>query len=247
MTTVGGEQVEGVRSVYELLRANRREVRELWIANGREGALSELAERARHLRIPVRQVPPSRLRQEAYSENPQGVVAWAEPIIDEPLESLIEAPGPAFILVLDHVEDPQNLGAILRSAAAAGVSGVVLPAKRSSGLSATVTKVASGAIEYLRFATVAGIPSALNLLERGGIWRIGLDAQGPTSIFSTALAHEPLALVIGGEGSGLHPLTKKRCDALCAIPMKPSVVASLNASAAAAVALFAIRGARVGS
>ncbi len=228
--------MEGLRSVEELIRAGRRQVEVLYIEDDlRQRDIAELASSA-GARVMV--VGRDGISSRAGSRQPQGVVAIAEPLPALPLDEVAGAPGP--LLLLDRVQDPNNLGAILRSAAAAGVEGVVLPEHRSCGLSPTVAKVASGALEYLKFSIVAGVPAALSAVEKVGMWRVGLDAGGSSSIFDLDLEADRVALVVGSEGSGLSDLVRRRCDFLAAIPMA-GTVASLNASVAAGIALFALR------
>src|SRR5665811_1078289 len=122
-----------------------------------------------------------------------------------------------FLLVLDGITDPHDVGAVLRSAECAGVTGVVFPKHRSAHLSPTVAKVAAGAIEYIPMALVAGIPAALQRLAGMGVWTVGLVAESAPSLYELSLGDQPLALVLGSEGTGLSPLTRKRCDALASI------------------------------
>ena len=145
----------------------------------------------------------------------------------------------AFLVVVDGVTDPQNLGALLRSAECAGVTGVVLPRHRSAHVTPTVTKVAAGAIEHVSVAVVPGVPGALQELERLGVWTVGLEERGSEPVFNLQLGDRPIALVIGAEGRGLAPLTRQRCDVLARIPLHGSID-SLNVSAAGAVAMFEV-------
>ncbi len=145
----------------------------------------------------------------------------------------------AFLVVVDGVTDPQNLGALLRSAECAGVTGVVLPRHRSAHVTPTVTKVAAGAIEHVSIAVVPGVPGALQELERLGVWTVGLDERGPEPVFNLGLGDRPVALVIGAEGRGLSPLSRQRCDVLARIPLH-GAIDSLNVSAAGAVAMFEV-------
>ena len=144
-----------------------------------------------------------------------------------------------FLVVVDGVTDPQNLGALLRSAECAGVTGVVLPRHRSAHVTPTVTKVAAGAVEHVKIAVVPGVPGALQELERLGVWTVGLDERGPVPVFRLALGDRPIALVVGAEGKGLSPLSRQRCDVLAQIPLHGSLD-SLNVSAAGAVAMFEV-------
>ena len=178
----------------------------------------------------------------ARTDAPQGVLAIAAPLREYELDELM-APGengePPFLLLLDGVTDPGNLGALLRSAECAGVSGVVLPRHRAAHVTPTVTKAAQGAVERLRMATVPGIPTALRTLRDNGIWTVGLDAEADGSLFALDLATEPVALVLGAEGAGLASLTRKLCDTLVSIPLRGRLN-SLNVSVAGALACFEV-------
>jgi 23S rRNA (guanosine2251-2'-O)-methyltransferase len=145
----------------------------------------------------------------------------------------------AFLVLLEGVTDPQNLGAILRSAECAGVTGVAVPRHRSVHVTPAVTKAAAGAIEYLQMALLPGMPSALQDLERLGVMTVGLDERGTTSLYDLDLSDRPVALVLGSEGTGLSPLSRRRCEVLCSIPVGGEIP-SLNVSAAAAVACFEV-------
>jgi 23S rRNA (guanosine2251-2'-O)-methyltransferase len=171
--------------------------------------------------------------QEAVAEVP------AERASHEELGRRTDAGIMAFVVVVDGVTDPQNLGALLRSAECAGVTGVVLPRHRSAHVTPTVTKVAAGAVEHVRIAVVPGVPGALQELERLGVWTVGLDERGPEPVFRLQLGDRPLALVIGAEGRGLAPLSRQRCDVLARIPLRGSID-SLNVSAAGAIAMFEV-------
>ncbi|PZS22143.1 MAG: 23S rRNA (guanosine(2251)-2'-O)-methyltransferase RlmB [Acidimicrobiales bacterium] len=240
--SLGGEQVEGRRAVLELLAAGRRRTRDVWVAEGLDPApiLDEIGKRAAALRVPVREVARGRLDGAARTDAPQGVLAHADTLPEADLDDLcrtIDVAAPPFLVVLDGVTDPHNLGSVLRSAEVAGVTGVVLPRHRSAHVTPTVAKAAAGAVEYLPMAVVPGIPSALAVLARHGVWTVGLDASAPGSVFSLDLADRPVALVLGAEGRGLARLTRKRCDVTVSIPQLGSL-GSLNVAAAGAVACF---------
>ena len=241
---LGGEQVEGRQAVRELLQANRRRVKQLLMAEGMDPApiLDEIDDLAVRRRVKVERVSRRRIDQVARTEGAQGVVALAAPVEETALEKLCEPTRGGrrpFLLVLDGITDPHNLGALLRSAECAGVTGIVLPKHRSVHLSPTVTKVAAGAIEYLRMTLVPGVPSALQKLAGLGVWTVGLDGDAPRSLYELPLGDEPVALVLGSEGDGLAALTRKRCDALAAIPQH-GTLASLNVATAGAIACFEI-------
>lgn len=243
---LGGEQIEGRQAVRELLLAGRRAVREVLVAEGRDSSavMDEIVDLARASGTPVRLVGGHQLAARARSEVPQGVVAFAEPLEPVDLASLAtrsSRPGarPPFLVVLDGITDPHNLGSVLRSAVSAGATGAVLPRHRSAHVTPTVAKAAAGAIEYLPIALVPGVGAALETLAREKVWTVGLDEDGEQLIDDLELATEPIALVLGAEGSGLAGLTRKRCDVLARVPLE-GPIASLNVAAAAAVAFFAV-------
>jgi 23S rRNA (guanosine2251-2'-O)-methyltransferase len=233
--------------VRELLLARRRRVHEVLVADGREPSrvLDEIVGLARGVGTPVRRVGATQIAERSASEVPQGVLATADPLEAADLEMLTQRRRgvPPFLVVLDGVTDPHNLGAILRSALCAGATGAVLPRHRSAHVTATVAKAAAGAIEHLPIALVPGVGAALELLRREGVWSVGLDEGGEVDVHQLALATEPVALVLGAEGKGLGRLTRDRCDVLARVPLV-GPIPSLNVSAAAAVACFAVARAR---
>lgn len=240
---LGGEQVEGRRAVRELLAAPGNRAMDVWVADDLEGsaAVEEIARMATERRVPVRRVPRGRLEAEARTDAAQGVLAHARPLEEVDLDRLgRRGAGPApFLVAVDGVTDPHNLGAILRSAACAGATGVVLPRHRAVHVTPTAAKAASGAVEHLAMALVPGIPAALDRLSELGVWSVGLDAGARASLYELDLADQPLALVLGAEGKGLGRLTRRRCDVVAAIP-QDGPLGSLNVAAAAAVACFEI-------
>jgi len=164
----------------------------------------------------------------------------ASQLSDGPAPAVPASAGTApFLLLLDSVTDPRNLGAVLRTAECAGVSGVILPRHRAARITPAVTKAAAGAVEHLRMAVVGGLPAAMKTLSAAGIWIVGLDSDGDSSLFDLTMASEPLALALGAEGAGLSRLVRERCDVVASIPLR-GVLASLNVSSAAAVACFEI-------
>ena len=237
---IGGDQVEGRQAVLELLRARRRNVKKIFMAENLESAtiLDDIEREAQRQHIPVNLVSHARLDREANTEGHQGVLAFADRLNTVSIESLMNDPR-AFLIVCDGVTDPRNLGAILRSADGAGVTGVILPRHRSARISPAVTKTAAGAIEYMAFCDVGGIPTALDQLNRSGVMTVGLDGEATNSLFQLDLSTGPVALVIGSEQSGLSTLTKKRCSVLAGIPQRGKI-SSLNASVAGSVAAFEI-------
>jgi 23S rRNA (guanosine2251-2'-O)-methyltransferase len=227
--------------VRELLIAGTRPVREILLADDidQAGIIDDIVELAHELDVPVRSVGRKRLAAEAASAAPQGVVARAAPLPEHDLDDLVAGANP-FLVVLDGITDPGNLGALLRTAECAGVTGVILPRHRSAHISPTVTKAAAGAIEHLPMAVVGGIPTALNRLSEAGVLTAGLDAGGTESVFTAfAAADGPIALVLGAEGRGLSRLVRARVDKLVAIPLMGGLN-SLNVAAAAAIACFEV-------
>ncbi|MDH3731480.1 MAG: 23S rRNA (guanosine(2251)-2'-O)-methyltransferase RlmB [Acidimicrobiia bacterium] len=179
------------------------------------------------------------LESVATTDAHQGVVAQARPLPTARPSQFVQSERTPAVLVLDHLEDPRNVGAAARSALAAGFTAMVVAERRASPLSATAFKAAAGALEVLPVAVVSSIPKALQELKRGGLWIVGLDAGGERSIFGLDLLTEPLALVIGSEGGGLGRLTTDVADVVASIPMVGETE-SLNASTAAAVACFEV-------
>ena len=237
---LGGEQVEGRQAVLELLKARRRNVRKIYMADTLEPAaiLDAIEEEARRQRVLVQHVSWARIDRDARTEGHQGVYAEAERLRDVELDVLLEESSP-FLLVADGVTDPRNLGAILRSADGAGVTGVVLPRHRSARISPTVTKTAAGAVEYLRFAQVGGIPAAIERMNSAGLVTVGLAGESRQSLYDLDLGDVPIALVVGGEESGMAQLTRKRCAAVVSIPQLGKI-SSLNAGVAASIAAFEV-------
>ena len=196
--------------------------------------LDEITQLAEAKGVRIRRVPGEEVDRRARTEASQGVVAFAAPIPTADVDELFADPR-AFLLALDGVTDPQNLGAVMRTAETAGVSGVVLATHRAVGITPAVTKAAAGAIEHLPVAFVSGIPGALERAARAGVWCVGLDGGGDRSLFDLEVADQPLVLVLGAEGRGISRLTRARCDVIVSIPMRGRIE-SLNVSAAAAVA-----------
>jgi 23S rRNA (guanosine2251-2'-O)-methyltransferase len=241
---LGGEQVEGRQAVRELLIAGRRKVRELWIATELEESevIGDIVDLARSQRVQIQDVNRKRLDMAARSEAPQGVIAFAAPLPETPFEELLKRrPGRApFLVAVDGVTDPGNLGAILRSADGAGVSGVVMPRHRAVHVTPTTAKSAAGAIEHVPMSLVPGLPNALSRMKESGIWIVGLDDGGDRNLFELGdLAAEGICLVMGAEGAGLSRLVRERCDLIVHIPMRGRL-SSLNVSAAAALAMYEV-------
>jgi 23S rRNA (guanosine2251-2'-O)-methyltransferase len=248
---LGGEQVEGHHAVHELLAAGRRRARRVWVvgAHATSDSTRPLVELAEDRGVQVLFKTADDLMQVARTGAPQGVIAWADPVLPVPLSSLT-VPGtagpPCFLLVLDGVTDPGNFGSILRSAACAGVGGVVVAHHRAAALTPAAVKAAAGAVEHVPISVVPGIPAALQQLTRAGIWSVGLDPAGKEDLWRSTLLDGPVALVLGSEGRGLSQLVRQRCDLLARVPQS-GPLASLNVAAAAAVACFEVARQRAAS
>jgi len=247
-TGLGGEQVEGRQAVRELLLANRRDTREIWLAQDLDPApvLEDIRELAAEARVVVREVGRGKLDAAARTDAPQGIIAFAKPLPEADLDDLIaRRPGrPApFLLCSDGITDPGNLGALLRSAECAGVTGVVLPQHRAVHVTPTVAKAAAGAVEHLPMTTVGGMPTAIKTMKDAGIWVVGLDERADKTLWDLSMDDAPVALVLGAEGPGLSRLVRERCDELVSIPMRGRV-ASLNVGTAGTLACFEIARAR---
>jgi 23S rRNA (guanosine2251-2'-O)-methyltransferase len=224
----------GVNPVAEALRA-RHPLERVLVAKGAGGArLQEIVEMARRAAVPVRFEPRDSLDRVAGSSAHQGVVAMGAAKQYTDLDEI--AARARLLVVLDGVEDPHNLGAIIRTAHAAGADAVVIPERRAVGLTDVVAKAAAGALEYLPVVRAGNINRALEELKRRDFWIYGVDERGDQAYDLVPYA-SPAALVFGGEGKGLHELVRKHCDALLRIPMKGRIP-SLNVSVAAGVVLF---------
>ena len=236
--------MEGRHAVRELLLAGTRRTREVVLAGDLDEApiLGDIIDLADENKVPIRELARSKFEPMTRTGASQGVLATAAPLQPTELADLLvegTADDRPFLLLLDGITDPQNLGAILRTAECAGVTGVVLPRHRAAHITPSVTKAAAGAIEHLHMALVGGLPTAMQTLSDHGVWTVGLDAAGDQTIHRLAVADEPIALVLGAEGPGLSRLVRQRCDALASIPLQ-GALGSLNVSAAAAVACFEI-------
>ncbi len=233
--------VWGIHPVLELLEARPRSIHELLIQKGKTSRkLQEIIDLARKHQVKVKfttliRTPGSR------QMNHQGVVARTMPLEtlnEQDFLQLIMASGTPFVLALDSIQDPHNLGAIIRSAAAAGVTGLILPKDRSAPLTGTVAKISAGALTHLPVCQSTNFVRMLQKLKEQGIWVYGTIKDGGTSIYQTTFSG-PLCLVIGGEEKGIRPLVKDQCDFRVTIPMQRKID-SLNASVAAAVVIFEI-------
>ncbi|MGD1067664.1 MAG: 23S rRNA (guanosine(2251)-2'-O)-methyltransferase RlmB [Vulcanimicrobiaceae bacterium] len=231
--------VYGVHAVSEALAAGEP-LRAIHVGDDRkhDPALRNLLEQARAANITVRFESRAFFASFPYKAH-QGVVAFGEPFAYTTIEELLAAPrrGRLLLIVLDHVTDPHNVGAILRSAECAGATGVVLPERRSAGINPTVRKAAAGAAAYVPVARVANVAQVIRTLKKAGVWVYGAAGEAGAQPYTSADLAADVALVIGAEGEGIAPLVKRECDGLIAIPLLGRI-GSLNASVAAGVLLY---------
>ncbi len=236
------EKLTGIHAVREALAA-RRPVQSVLIARGRHGdRLEEIVRLARRNGVSVRFEERSQVDRAAATRDHQGVVALMAEAANVSLEELLAGEGSpsaaGLLVLLDGVEDPQNLGAVIRTALAAGAGGVVIPERRSAGVTDAAVRASAGAAAYLRVARVTNLARAMEEIKNAGYWLVGLDERAERRHTDMDLGG-PVALVLGGEGKGLHQLVKDHCDFVVSIPTS-GPVRSLNVSVAAGVVLFEV-------
>lgn len=228
----------GLHPVEEAIRADAARVDSVLISRRRQDQqVQSILDACRAAGIPVRSESKEHLTRLAHTEAHQGIVATVKERGYSSLQELMRrGDKPLFLLVLDGVEDPQNLGALLRTADGAGVTGVILPERRAAPVNATVVKASAGAAEHVRIARVTNLTRTLEELKRENVWCVGLDERG-TEDYDSYDYRSDCALVLGGEGKGLHDLVRRTCDHLLRIPMAGQV-SSLNVSVAGAVVMY---------
>jgi 23S rRNA (guanosine2251-2'-O)-methyltransferase len=237
-------QIYGLAPALEALRARRRKIHKILIASGaHQSRLSELVETARRAGVAVEKRDRRELDELTRHANHQGVVALVASLDRKnayvEAEAILDSMGDLpLVVLLDGVEDPHNLGAILRTCECAGVDGVFVPEHRAAGLSDTVAKTSAGAVEYVRVARVTNLVPLIDELKGRGLWVVGVEG-GTENLYSDFDLKVPLAVVFGGEGKGVRRLIRERCDAIVSIPMRGKIN-SLNVSVAAGIALFEV-------
>ncbi|MAI63874.1 MAG: 23S rRNA (guanosine(2251)-2'-O)-methyltransferase RlmB [Alteromonas sp.] len=236
------EFLYGLHAVQAVIEREPERILELMVLKGRtDDRLGEIINQARRFGISVQFCHRKSLDDKVGGEQHQGVVAKAKParILDEnDLAGIVEKADKPFLLILDGVTDPHNLGACLRTADAAGVHAVVVPKDKSAGLNGTVSKVACGAAETMPFVQVTNLARTLKSLQDAGVWVIGTAGEASQTLYDTKLSG-PMALVMGAEGKGMRRLTRETCDELIKLPMAGSV-SSLNVSVATGVCLYEV-------
>jgi 23S rRNA (guanosine2251-2'-O)-methyltransferase len=232
--------IYGRNSVLELLKAGKRTVNKLMVSETAQGTvISAIISLAKQKGIAVHSVPPEKF--DKYSEHSQGVAVEVSPTEYIDIEDLIKqstqsSSNPLFV-ILDGIEDPHNLGAIIRNCVAFGADGIIIPKWRAVGVNETVSKASAGAVEHISISKVPNLNQAIGLLKENNFWIVGAE-NGGQSLENFDLPF-PSAIVIGSEGFCLHSLTKKHCDFLISIPQK-NTISSLNASCASAVILYEV-------
>ncbi len=236
------DQVEGRNAVLELLESGR-DINKILVANGeKHGSIYKILAIAKERKIIVNEIEKNKLNQIAQTPNNQGVIAIVPPYdyceVEDILDEAKRRNEMPFILILDGIEDPHNLGSIIRTAETAGVHGIIIPKRRAASVNSTVSKVSAGAVEYMKIARVNNINETIRCLKEKDIWICGTDMDTNT-IYTNQDYKMPIAIVIGSEGFGMSRLVKENCDFLVKIPMKGKIT-SLNASVSAGIIMYEV-------
>lgn len=228
--------IAGRNAVLEAMSGSR-EIEKLIVQKNSRGVLKDILKKARENRIPIRYEDRSNI-DKLFNGQHQGVVAFVAAYKYSSVEEILQTDETPFIVVLDNIEDPHNLGSVIRSCDGAGVSGVIIPKDRAVGLTSTVGKVSAGAIEHVKVARVTNIANTIDKLKERGIWVAACDMDG--EVYYQKDLTGSIALVIGNEGKGISRLVKEKCDFSVAIPMSGKIN-SLNAGNAAAILMYEVR------
>ena len=236
------DQVEGRNSVLELLESGK-DINKIFITKGeRHGSINKIIANAKEKKVIIVEKDKIQMEEMAQTQNYQGVIAIVPPFeyceIEDILEEAKNKSEEPFILILDGIEDPHNLGSIIRTAETAGVHGVIIPKRRAAGVNSTVNKVSAGAVEYMKIARVTNISDTIQKLKDAGLWICGTDINTNKYYYDQDLKG-PLGIVIGNEGNGISEKVKKNCDFLVKIPMKGKVT-SLNASVSTGIIIYEV-------
>lgn len=236
------DKVEGRNAVLELLESGR-DINKILVANGeKHGSIHRILAIAKERKIIVTEMERNKLNQVSQTPNNQGVIAIVPPYdyceVEEILEEAKRKNEMPFILILDGIEDPHNLGSIIRTAETAGVHGIIIPKRRAASVNSTVSKVSAGAVEYIKIARVNNINETIRYLKEQNVWICGTDIDTNT-IYTKQDYKMPIAIVIGSEGFGISRLVKENCDFLVKIPMKGKIT-SLNASVSAGIIMYEV-------
>ena len=236
------DQVEGRNAVLELLESGR-DINKILVANGeKHGSIYKILAMAKERKIIVTEMERGKLNQIAQTPNNQGVIAIVPPYdyceVEDILKEAKSKNENPFILILDGIEDPHNLGSIIRTAETAGVHGIIIPKRRAASVNSTVSKVSAGAVEYMKIARVNNTNETIKYLKEQDVWICGTDMDTNT-IYTKQDYKIPIAIVIGSEGFGMSRLVKENCDFLVKIPMKGKIT-SLNAAVSAGIIIYEV-------
>ena len=234
------DQVEGRNSVLELLESGR-DINKIYIQAGeKHGSIYKIIAMAKERKVLISEIDKNKMKQMAQTDNYQGVIAIVPPFeyaeVEDILEEAKARKEDSFIVILDGIEDPHNLGSIIRTAETAGVHGIIIPKRRSASVNSTVNKVSAGAVEHMKIARVNNLVETMKYLKEQGLWICGTDMDTNTYYDEQDLTG-PIAIVIGSEGFGMSRLVKENCDFLVKIPMKGKIT-SLNASVSAGIVIY---------
>ena len=234
------DQVEGRNSVLELLESGK-DINKIFITKGeKHGSINKIIAKAKERKIVIVEKEKNKMNEMAQNSNYQGVIAIVPPFnyceVEDILECAQKRNEEPFILILDGIEDPHNLGSIIRTAETAGVHGIIIPKRRAASVNSTVNKTSAGAVEYMKIARVTNISETISRLKEKGIWICGTDINTKTYYYEQDLTG-PIGIVIGNEGSGISNKVKNNCDFLVKIPMKGKIT-SLNASVSTGIILY---------
>lgn len=242
------DQVEGRNSVIELLESGK-DINKIFIARGeKHGSINKIIAMAKERRVILVEKDKRQMDEMAQTQNYQGVIAIVPPFeyceIEDILEEAASKKEDPFVLILDGIEDPHNLGSIIRTAETAGVHGIIIPKRRAAAVNSTVNKTSAGAVEHMKIARVINISDSIERLKQAGLWICGTDINTETYYYNQDLKG-PLGIVIGNEGSGMSDKVRKNCDFLVKIPMKGKVT-SLNASVSTGIVVYEAVKQRIG-
>ena len=235
-------QIEGRNSVIELLKSGK-DINKLFVQRGeKHGSILEIIKLAKNNKVIITEIDKTKLDKMSQTHNHQGVIAIIPPYeyceVDDILEKATQKNEDPFILILDQIEDPHNLGSIIRTAECSGVHGIIIPKRRAAQVNSTVNKTSAGAAEYVKIARVNNLNETINYLKEKNIWIYGTDAQG-SSYYDEQDYKGGIGIVIGSEGFGMSRLVRENCDFLIKIPMKGKIN-SLNASVSAAIVMYEV-------
>ena len=234
------DQVEGRNSVLELLESGK-DINKIFITKGeKHGSINKIIAKAKERKIVIVEKEKNKMNEMVQNSNYQGVIAIVPPFnyceVEDILECAQKRNEEPFILILDGIEDPHNLGSIIRTAETAGVHGIIIPKRRAASVNSTVNKVSAGAVQYMKIARVNNINETIRFLKENDVWVCGTDMDASKYYYQESYKG-PIAIVIGSEGFGMSRLVKENCDFLVKIPMKGKIT-SLNASVSAGIVMY---------